>query len=190
MIVFYIIVLIIILLFFILPREHISVVGVCGKEYMVSKKFENVQDASNTFCYINTKCKNLIEYLTNLKGISAEDKEKIEKLREEYDWDDLIEGNETYNINKGQRIYICLRDPATSKIYDMNLLMFVVIHELSHIITNGWDTGESHSKNFWENNVWLLRHAATAGVYIPVNYSKFPVKYCGMVIRSNPLNIY
>jgi hypothetical protein len=112
---------------------------------------------------------------------------KIQRLNDEYDSDDFVENRtETYNLSKGKKIYICLRDESGG-FFSINTLMFVVIHELAHIVTKRWDIGKKHSPEFWRNNIWLLQEAIQTGVYIPVNYKLKPIKYCNVNINASPL---
>ena len=60
--------------------------------------------------------------------------------------------------------------------------MFVVIHELAHIMTE--EIG--HTPLFWENMRFLLEKAKEEGIYKPINYVKEPVQYCGMEINTTP----
>ena len=59
--------------------------------------------------------------------------------------------------------------------------MFVVIHELAHIITP--ETG--YTENFWKNMRKLLDKAIELGLYYNVDYSLEPTNYCGMDINSS-----
>lgn len=44
----------------------------------------------------------------------------------------LMKGNSSYTINK-YRVFICLRDKKTKTIYDDNMLVYVILHELAHV---------------------------------------------------------
>jgi hypothetical protein len=63
-----------------------------------------------------------------------------------------------------------------------NIVMFVAIHEMGHIITKSI----GHGPDFWNNFAWLLQQAETLGVYVPQNFSSQPVSYCGMKITDEP----
>ena len=65
---------------------------------------------------------------------------------------------------------------------DDNTIMFVVIHELAHVMTD--EVG--HTPLFWENMKFLLEEAEKVGIYRPVNYSEEPSQYCGMEINTTP----
>ena len=64
-------------------------------------------------------------------------------------------------------------------------IIFVAIHELAHIMTP--ETG--HTPLFWDNMKFLLEQASSQGIYMPINYSESPVKYCGMDINSTPMDV-
>jgi hypothetical protein len=68
----------------------------------------------------------------------------------------------------------------------MNTVMFVVLHEMAHLMTEQLSTGK-HTSEFWANFRRLLEDASKIGVYSPVNYSRTPVDYCGMQITDSPL---
>ena len=68
---------------------------------------------------------------------------------------------------------------------DDNIILFVAIHELSHIMTP--ETG--HTSLFWANMKYLLEKASSVGIYTPVDYGKNPTTYCGMEINSTPMKI-
>ena len=45
----------------------------------------------------------------------------------------LFRGEKSYTINKA-RVFICIKDTNTGKIYDIHLLTYVLAHELAHVI--------------------------------------------------------
>jgi len=103
---------------------------------------------------------------------------------------DVLEENDvnadstSYSENKGEKIVVCLRDKAPPyTLVDENTVMFVLIHELAHLMTESI----GHTPEFWTNMRRLLQESIQIGVYTPVNYSKNPVKYCGMTITDTPL---
>ena len=90
--------------------------------------------------------------------------------------------NTSYVLNKGEEIRICLRDKKNAGIHDVNTMIFVNLHELSHML----DFNYGHKKSFWTKFKFLLCEAVKLGYYTPVDYSKSPTTYCGLTIRSNP----
>ena len=87
----------------------------------------------------------------------------------------------SYSLNKGEKISICLRHLDNSFI-DNNTVIFVVIHELSHVMTE--EIG--HPPIFWENMRYLLEEAEKIKIYKPVHYEEYPEDYCGMEINTTP----
>jgi len=69
---------------------------------------------------------------------------------------------------------------------DSNTLMFVAIHELSHIATQSI----GHTKEFWENFKFLLKESEKINIYNPIDYKKKPEEYCGISIKDNPYYDY
>ena len=65
---------------------------------------------------------------------------------------------------------------------DEHTLMFVAIHELSHVMTKSI----GHKSDFWQNFKFLLENAKDAGIHSPEDYKKSPQQYCGMTIHDNP----
>jgi len=93
------------------------------------------------------------------------------------------EGDTSYTIGKGEKMYVCIRGQG-GKIHDNNTIIFVMLHEIAHIGNKEW----GHSINdFWPIFKTILQDAVDYGIYTPVDYAKSPVAYCGMSINYNPL---
>jgi hypothetical protein len=89
-----------------------------------------------------------------------------------------------YSENKGEKIAFCLnkKRKGEDQMIDEHTLMFVAIHELSHVCTKSI----GHKTEFWENFKFLLENAKDAGIHDPSDYKKKPTEYCGMNINDNP----
>ena len=130
--------------------------------------------------------KNVIQLLSYVKD---EDREGIKDLLDNYKPDSLSENLEkkslqAYSINKGEEICLCLREPEDELkiIDDINTLMFVLVHELGHLMTD--DIG--HTNKFWNNMAYLLKKSSEINLYNPINYRISPVMYCGVKIDDTP----
>lgn len=88
----------------------------------------------------------------------------------------LKTGGKSYTEDKSA-ITLCIVNPDTKKFYDINILMYVALHELSHCITKA-DGDESHADEFKTNFSKLLRDAANKGIYDPTQ--PVPSTYCGV----------
>ena len=130
--------------------------------------------------------KNVIQLLSYVKD---EDREGIKDLLDNYRPDSLCENLENrslqaYSLNKGEEICLCLREQEKELIIidDMNTLMFVLVHELAHLMTD--DIG--HTNKFWNNMAYLLKKSSEINLYNPINYKISPVMYCGVKIDETP----
>ena len=74
-----------------------------------------------------------------------------------------------------KRTYLCLKDER-GQYYDINMLMYVALHELAHAISTQVDV--DHTTNEFKTNFnMLLAKAADLGVYdpkLPLNYNYCP----------------
>lgn len=96
---------------------------------------------------------------------------------------DLSDSGTSYTIDKGKELHLCLRNKEDARLHQINILMFVSIHELAHIKS----TSYGHNNEFGKNFVFLLKQASKIGIYKPVDYSKNPVKFCGMDVNDSPI---
>jgi hypothetical protein len=145
------------------------------------------QAASEVMANIHDKLNKLIDSYKNDSN-SASDP-RIKTMVERFNPENMCENNvdsssTSYSENKGERIVICLRDKQKPySLIDENTIMFVVLHEMAHLMT----TTVGHTPEFWANFRRILKDAIRAGVYQEVNYTREPVDYCGMKITSSPL---
>ena len=149
------------------------------RTYIV-RKLPDSQRAADKLAEINRKIINLID------SLKKEDREGIETLKDRYNPDQLSETGlgakyTSYSVNKGEKISICVRH-EDNKFIDDNIIVFVVIHELAHVMTKSI----GHTKEFWDNMAYLLEQGEKIGIYKPENYKEKPVDYCGMEINSTP----
>ena len=155
-----------------------------GNKYCVRER-EKLQDAADMLAKVNTKCKQLVDYTNQKYG----EKENVKRLVNGYNPKKIMETLPTseytaFSENKGEKLAFCLnRDKkGESNMIDEHTLMFVAIHELSHIATKS----VGHKQEFWDNFKFLLENAKECGVHSPVDYKNKPAQYCGMDIKDNP----
>jgi predicted metal-dependent hydrolase len=93
-------------------------------------------------------------------------------------------GNHTsYSINKGEKIVLCLRaKDGSNRLVDENLLLFVALHELSHIMTKS----VGHKPEFWNNFKFVLENCQEEGLYKCIDFTKNPMPYCGITVTNSP----
>lgn len=155
-----------------------------GIEFLVRNLPDKVE-AANKLGSISDSLKNLVNNLNENDDKSNYIKNLKEAFNPEYITEN-IPGSiyVAYSVNKGEELSLCIREKNTEKFIDDNTIIFVAIHELSHIMTP--ETG--HTPLFWDNMKYLLEKAASQGIYMPQDYSQSPVEYCGMDIISTPMN--
>tara|TARA_B100000700_G_C14869486_1_gene772683 strand:+ start:510 stop:1085 length:576 start_codon:yes stop_codon:yes gene_type:complete len=159
--------------------------SVNGKKYYV-RNLPDKNEAADKLANIGMSLQKLID------SLDEKDKEKGEdilRLKESFNSDYITENIPgsmyvAYSVNKGEELSICIREKDTENFIDNNTIIFVAIHELSHIMTD--EIG--HTELFWDNMKYLLEKSSLVGIYKKIDYSKYPVMYCGMEIDSTPLN--
>ena len=90
------------------------------------------------------------------------------------------EGEDSYTINK-KKTYVCLTD-ENGEYYSHHTLTYVILHEMAHVASNGY----GHGDEFWNIFKQILVEATESNIYEPVDYTKAPVNYCGLVVSHNP----
>jgi len=184
---FFIITLSIIFIYLIYQYHYYSkiekiVSTVDNRDYEVQIK-NDAQEAANLIAQIREKLILLVQHL--IKSFPGED--RTEQLQTNFKPDNIKEGIDdpnytSYSINKGEQIVLCLR--TNNKLMDLNTMMFVVLHELSHICTKSI----GHTPEFWDNFKWILEEAINIGVYKKQEFKLNNVDYCGIKITNSPLD--
>jgi predicted metal-dependent hydrolase len=90
----------------------------------------------------------------------------------------------SYSVNKGEEVHFCLRqrEGGDESLVNEDIITFVAIHEMGHMITKTI----GHGADFWNNFAWLLQEAEKIGVYTHRDFRAHPVSYCGMKITDQP----
>ena len=88
----------------------------------------------------------------------------------------------SYSVNKGESVYFCLRQRGSEQLVNEDVMMFVALHEMAHMLTQSI----GHTTEFWNNFGWLLREAENSGLYKPQDFKAHPTLYCGVNITDAP----
>ena len=155
-----------------------------GNKYCVRER-ENLTKAVDLLARVTEKCKTLVKYV----GEKHPNNEDVARLVKNYNPKKVMETLPTseytaYSENKGEKLAFCLnhKKEDNNNLIDEHTLMFVTLHELSHIMTKSI----GHKKEFWDNFKFLLENAKEAGIHEPEDYRNNPRQYCGMKIHDNP----
>ncbi len=156
-----------------------------NREYKV-RKLDDRQKAADKLATISKRLHDLVEHVYK----NYKTREGVKQLKTNFKSNNIIENTPggkytAYSVNKGEQLALCLRDINTNEFIDLNLIIFVSIHELSHVMTD--EIG--HTPKFWDNMKFLLKEASNIGIYTIENYDINPKMYCGMEINSTPLKI-
>lgn len=90
----------------------------------------------------------------------------------------------SYSVNKGEKIVFCLRDKKEGEtLVKENIMTFVSIHELAHLMTKSI----GHEPEFWSNFKLLLKISIDNGLYKNIDFNSTPKPYCGINITDTPL---
>jgi len=155
-----------------------------GNKYCVRER-ANIKKAADLLAKTAEKCKELVKYM----GAKFPDKDGVKRLVAGYNPKKIMETLPTseytaYSENKGEKLAFCLNKKKgdANNLIDEHTLMFVAIHELSHVMTKSI----GHKQDFWDNFKFLLDNAKEAGIHEPHDYKKKPQEYCSMKITDNP----
>jgi hypothetical protein len=155
-----------------------------GNTYCVRDRHK-LELAADRLAYVNNNLNKLVNHLAE----KYPDKKNVQRLINGYNPKKIYETLPTseftaYSENKGEKLAFCLDTEKNSKgrLIDINTLMYVALHEVSHIATKSI----GHNDEFWNNFKFMITEAKEINIYNPVDYKKEPARYCGMNISDNP----
>jgi len=159
-----------------------------GHSYTV-RSLPDKQAAADLLATIRSNLEALVAHLQKMYP----DDDRTIRLVKGFHPDQIQEGGDdsgqytSYSVNKGEKIVFCLRsrEPTTiNALVDINMMIFVAVHELAHIATES----VGHTDDFWNNMRYLLEESINIGIYKKQNFKDKPVKYCGVNVTSSPLD--
>ncbi len=155
-----------------------------GRDYKV-RDLPDKQEAANLLAKLRIRLEKMMEYLVR----TYPNKPQVQRLKANFKADPnrIFEStpdaeHTSYSVNKGESVYFCLRQRDNNQLVNENIMMFVALHEMSHMITQ--DIG--HTPDFWNNFGWLLREAESQKLYVPEDFKAHPTMYCGVRITDSP----
>ena len=149
--------------------------------YYLVYKLKNSQQAADYLAEINSKLLRLTRHMMAKYGESKD----AHQLYQNFNPNSIQEGSPdsgytSYSYNKGEKLILCIRQ-ADHSFVDKNVIMYVSIHELAHIMTK--EVG--HTQMFWDNFKFLLQEAINLGLYKKIDFNKKPKDYCGIKISNS-----
>jgi hypothetical protein len=183
--------LVVILLFFYMNKSDVVYLrsSVDNEKYLV-RNLPDKQEACDMLATIKKNILMLNKYAADndTKKPYSDYKQYIDSLTTRIKNVDIKEGAPnsqytSYSINKGEEIVFCLRSKKTHDLHDINIMMFVAIHEMSHVACP--EVG--HTPLFRDIFVFFLKTAMTMGIYKHIDFEKHNVEYCGITINESPI---
>jgi len=170
------------------PSNTTRMKGPDGYEY----DMQNLPDKENAVKLMSDIRGSLVKLYEHYKNTPGMDQDPpVGRFLARFSPDVFIENemsspDTSYSENKGQKIVVCLRDktkPPKYPLVEKNTIMFVMLHEMAHLMTETI----GHTQEFWSNFKRILGDAVQIGIYHPVNYAHQPTPYCGMMITDSPI---
>ena len=171
-------------------KNNIIYVKSKNGDYQLVRNLHDREKSAELLSKIKERLTILCKYVYEKYKNNEKHNKSVIRLNYRFDVNNIQEslgemGYTSYSVNKGEEIHFCLRDKNENEdLHPINTLMFVAIHELAHIMS----LSLGHNEEFKRNFKFLLKRAIEIGVYKKKDYSKENVKFCGMEIKSTPLN--
>jgi len=160
--------------------------SVDGQTYRV-RDMPDKQQAADLLAKVRGRMKKLYAHLQS----KFPDKPQVKRLLQRFEAnpDRILEStpdaeHTSYSVNKGEKVHLCLRhrQGGDESLVNENVMVFVALHEMAHMITD--EIG--HPPEFWNNFGWLLKEAESIGAYQYQDFKAHPVRYCGTQITDQP----
>ncbi len=167
------------------PKNTIRLRGPDGKDYEM-QNLPNKEEAVKLMSEVRANLVKLTEHYQDMQYDPPVGRFLQRFSPEVFVENDMDSSDTSYSENKGQKIVVCLRDKKNQPSYpliDKNTIMFVMLHEMAHLMTETI----GHTQEFWANFRRILHDAVQIGIYHPVNYAHQPTPYCGMTITDTPI---
>ena len=87
----------------------------------------------------------------------------------------------SFSVNKGEELAFCLKSKRSGNFHDINLLVYVAIHEMAHMGCPEIGHGDLFKKVFR----FFTLEAIKIGIYKKEYDHEKPVESCGMILSSS-----
>ncbi|MBA42834.1 MAG: hypothetical protein CMF62_02355 [Magnetococcales bacterium] len=176
------------LLFFSFQNNEVTYVrsDIDNEKYLV-RDLPDKQRAANMLSRIKINIDKLVEHLVKVKDEHPDFTPFIEQLQKRIKNVDISESTPdsaytSYSVNKGEQLVFCVRSKSISdKMHDINLIMYVCLHELAHVGNPEYGHGEQFQRIF----AFFTKEAMKIGLYEKIDFYDNAVEYCGMNINES-----
>ena len=157
-----------------------------GEQYLVRDTHDK-QQAANFLARIKENIMFITKNLYENKDKYKENEQYITQLKNKITNCIIVESSEnsvytSYSVNKGEQLVFCLRSRNNvGKLHDVNLLMYVVLHEISHIMCPEY----GHTALFKKIFAFVTTEAIKLKLYNKIDFANVPTEYCGLTITDS-----
>jgi hypothetical protein len=156
-----------------------------GKYYHVRSSHTDIdkKQTANYLATISNKVDKLVQYMVDHNSPSPEIAQRLKKRWGTCSFKETAstEKSAAYTVNKGDEMRLCVRNNK-NKLENMNTSMFVILHELGHVMSNSY----GHNDEFRQNFSYIVHLASSLGFYKPEDFGDEPVDYCNVQINTSP----
>lgn len=181
-------IIILIILFKVSTGKRTYVKSYIDDEYYLVRDLPDKQKASNMLAKLKKNITKITMLLNEKKNTDYKEfKEYIDRLSQGIVSVVISETPESssytsYSVNKGEELVFCLRSKYDKNImHDINLLMYVTLHEISHIACPEY----GHTPLFKKIFAFITKVAIENEIYQKINFPSDPTEYCGLVITES-----
>lgn len=175
------------------PLRHVTEYKVDNDTnvYYIQEKYQDKDKAAKMMSIINNRVLKVLKYMKKKLESGEYESERargiVSRMLKNWNPEMLYESppsaeGTSYTIGKGQKTVFCLRNKHNESLHEMDDMLYVVLHELSHMGDLNW----GHKESFWETFKFVLQEAKESNIYEPINYQLEPIKYCGLDVNYNP----
>lgn len=156
-------------------------------ELYLVRDVDDKRHAANFLANIKKNIMVLTDYLYSNKDKYPEHIQYIIQLNDKIKNVVILESSEnsvytSYSVNKGEQIVFCLRSKVIkNNMHDMNLIMYVVLHEISHVACPEY----GHTLLFKQIFSFITKIAIELNLYSKIDFTTNPTEYCGLTITDS-----
>lgn len=157
-----------------------------SKSYLVRDE-EDKQFSANLLSKIWINIQKINDHLYTNKSNFKKYEKYIEQMHNKLKKTKIQESTDngiytSYSVNKGEQIIFCLRSRRNNgKLHDLNLLMYVVLHELAHVACPEY----GHTELFKEIFAFIATEAVKINIYEKIDFRLNNKEYCGLTISDS-----
>lgn len=170
------------------PRNLVYIESdIDNRKYLV-RDLPDKQKAANILARLRLNLIQLSDHLYSNKDTKYSGYEEyIDKLETKIKYIDISESSAdsiytSYSVNKGEQIIFCLREKnIDGNLHDVNLVMYVALHEIAHVACPEY----GHTDLFKKIFAFFVLVAINIGIYKKIDFNYEPVNYCGLTITES-----